>query len=73
MPSRWSDAVGPRSRTGLEAQFQKDPEVNQDKIYSLAGDLLIAAVAKATGAAVVTQNVDDFEQFDGVEVESYIR
>jgi predicted nucleic acid-binding protein len=32
---------------------------------------LIAAVAKATGATVVTQNTDDFELLDGVSVESY--
>lgn len=55
----------------LEAQLHRDPEVNQDKINSLGADLLIAAVAKATGATVVTQNVEDFDRFDGVEVDLY--
>ncbi|NGM71050.1 type II toxin-antitoxin system VapC family toxin [Natronolimnobius sp. AArcel1] len=55
----------------LEAAFHRDETVNQDKINSFSGDLLIAAVAKAAGATVVTRNMDDFEQFDGVSVESY--
>ncbi|MFC7114773.1 type II toxin-antitoxin system VapC family toxin [Natronoarchaeum sp. GCM10025703] len=55
----------------LEAEFHRDETVNQDKINSLAGDLLIAAVAREEGATVVTQNTDDFERFDGVAVESY--
>ena len=55
----------------LEAQLHRDPEVNQDKINALAGDLLIAAVARSTDATVVTRNTDDFEQFDGVVVENY--
>lgn len=56
----------------LEAQLHEDPAVNQDKINALAGDLLIAAVAKTTGATVVTQNSDDFEQFDEVTVDAYL-
>jgi len=55
----------------LEATLHRDEQINQDKINSLAGDVLIAAVAKATGATVVTQNTDDFELLDGVSVESY--
>lgn len=55
----------------LEADFHRDETVNRDKINSLVGDLLIAAVAKEEGATVVTQNTDDFERFDGVAVESY--
>ena len=55
----------------LEATLQRDERVNQDKINSLAADVLIAAVAKETGATVVTENVEDFEVFDAVPVERY--
>lgn len=55
----------------LEATLHQKESVNQDKINSLTGDLLIAAVAKSVDATVVTQNTTDFEQFDGVSVESY--
>jgi predicted nucleic acid-binding protein len=55
----------------LEATLHRDDDVNQDKINALAGDLLIAAVAKERGATVVTENTDDFERFDGVAVEGY--
>ncbi|MDQ2052716.1 PIN domain-containing protein [Natronolimnohabitans sp. A-GB9] len=55
----------------LEAEFQRDENMNQDKINSLSGDLLIAAVAKEAGATVVTKNTDDFQLFDGVSVETY--
>lgn len=55
----------------LEAALHRDTDINQDKINSLTGDLLIAAVAKERGATVVTKNVDDFAVFDGVTVESY--
>lgn len=55
----------------LEATLHRDDTINQDKINALAGDLLIAAVAKQRDATVVTQNTDDFEAFDGVSVESY--
>ncbi|MCY4732634.1 PIN domain-containing protein [Natronomonas gomsonensis] len=55
----------------LEAALHRDEQINLDKINSLAGDVLIAAVAKATGATVVTRNRDDFELLDGVSVESY--
>lgn len=55
----------------LEADLHLDERVNQDKISSLAGDLLIAAVAKETGATVVTRNTEDFQIFDGVSVETY--
>lgn len=55
----------------LEAELQRDDSVNQDRINSLTGDVLIAAVATETGATVVTENVDDFEIFDDVSVEPY--
>lgn len=55
----------------LEAQLHRDENVNQDKINSLTGDVLIAAVAKETGATVVTENTDDFEIFSNVSVDPY--
>ena len=55
----------------LEAALHRDDHINQDKINSITGDLLIAAVAKEMGATVVTKNVDDFEVLPGVSVESY--
>jgi predicted nucleic acid-binding protein len=55
----------------LEATLHRDESVNQDRINALAGDLLIAAVAKEQNATVVTENTVDFEQFDDVSVESY--
>jgi len=57
----------------LEAALHRDESVNRDKINALAGDLLIAAVAKAQNATVVTENTVDFERFDGVSVEGYRR
>jgi len=55
----------------LEAALHRDETVNRDRINALAGDLLIAAVAKHTGATVVTENIDDFATFSGVAVETY--
>jgi predicted nucleic acid-binding protein len=55
----------------VEAELHRDESVNQDKINSLTGDVLIAAVAKETGATVVTENTDDFESLDDVSVETY--
>lgn len=55
----------------LEAALHRNESINQDKIHSLAGDVLIAAVAKETGATVVTENRDDFEVLDDVSVEAY--
>jgi len=55
----------------LEAEFHQDDKVNQEKINSLSGDLLIGAIAKETGATVVTRNTDDFQLLNGVSVESY--
>lgn len=55
----------------LEAELHRDEDVNQDKINSLTGDVLIAAVAKNRGASVVTKNTADFEPFDGVSTETY--
>lgn len=54
----------------VEAELHRDDSVNQDRIISLTGDVLIAAVAKAAGATVVTENRDDFK-FLGVAVEAY--
>lgn len=55
----------------IEAALQKEPSVNQDRINSLKGDLLIAGVAKTLDAPIVTRNTDDFELFEGVTVETY--
>jgi predicted nucleic acid-binding protein len=55
----------------LEAALHRDESVNQDKINSLAGDLLIAAVAREMGATVVTRNTKDFQLFEGVSAEMY--
>lgn len=41
------------------------------RIDSLAGDVLVAGVARALDAPVVTRNTDDFADFAGVGVESY--
>lgn len=55
----------------LEAELHQDENMNQDKINSLTGDVLIAAVAKELGASVVTENRADFESLDGVSVDTY--
>lgn len=55
----------------LEAPLHLDERVDRNEIAAIGADVLIAAVAKARGAPVVTRNVDDFERFDGVSVESY--
>ncbi|WP_138005234.1 PIN domain-containing protein [Halalkalirubrum salinum] len=55
----------------LEKNLHRNESVNSDKINALAGDVLIAAVAKEMDATVVTQNVGDFAIFDGVSVETY--
>jgi len=55
----------------LEAELHRDEGINQDKINSLAGDLLIATIAKEMGATIVTQNTDDFQIFEGVSVDTY--
>lgn len=55
----------------LEAALHLDESVNQDKVNSLAGDLLIAAVAREMGATVVTRNTKDFQLFEGVSAETY--
>jgi predicted nucleic acid-binding protein len=54
----------------LEAQLHADESINQDRINSLGGGLLIAGAAEALDATVVTDNVADFETL-GVAVESY--
>ena len=55
----------------LEARLRDDSTINRAKIRSVTGDVLVAAAAKANDATVVTRNVDDFAEFDGVEVEAY--
>jgi predicted nucleic acid-binding protein len=55
----------------IEAQLQDDPEFRQDQINSLMGDILIAGVATALDVPIVTRNVDDFELFTDVSVETY--
>jgi len=57
----------------LEATLHRDESVNRDNITALAGDLLIASLAKEQNATVVTENTVDFEGFDGVSVEGYRR
>ena len=55
----------------LEAELHRESSVNQDKINALAGDILIAGVAKEMGATVVTENTKDFERFDTIPVDGY--
>lgn len=55
----------------LEADLRAGDDVNQAKVNALAADLLIAGVARAEGATVVTRNDRDFATFDGVPVEDY--
>lgn len=54
----------------IEEQFVRDG-LARDRLNSLGGDVLIAGVALAENATVVTRNVDDFEMMDGVPVETY--
>ena len=44
--------------------------MNRDYIDAVAGDLLIAAVARAMDATVVTNDREDFDRFD-VAVEAH--
>ena len=55
----------------LEAELHRENSVNQDKSNALAGDILIAGVAKDMGATVVTENTTDFERFDTISVDGY--
>ena len=55
----------------MEAELHADESVNRDQIDAVAGDLLIAAVARAMDATVVTNNREDFDRFD-VAVEGYL-
>ena len=55
----------------LEATLRAETEINQDKINALSGDILIAAVAQDVNAPVVTRNVNGFELFENVSVETY--
>lgn len=54
----------------LEATLRRSESPNRDRVNSLLGDLLVAAVARDFDAGVVTENADDFGTFDGVSVES---
>ena len=54
----------------MEAELHADESVNREYINAVAGDLLIAAVARAMDATVVTNNREDFDRFD-VAVEGY--
>ena len=54
----------------MEAELHADESVNRGYVNAVAGDLLIAAVARAIDATVVTNNREDFERFD-VAVEGY--
>ena len=54
----------------MEAELRADESVNRDYINAVAGDLLIAAVARAMDATVITNNREDFDRFD-VAVEGY--
>jgi len=57
--------------TELEATFRQRSDIEPDRLNSLTGDLLIAAVARERNATVVTKNTRDFELFGGVPVEAY--
>jgi predicted nucleic acid-binding protein len=54
----------------LEADLRADDAITADRVDTLTGDILIAAVAAEHDGAVVTRNTTDFEQI-GVETESY--
>jgi predicted nucleic acid-binding protein len=54
----------------LEAPLHEDESTNRDEVNSLAADALVAAVAEAADATVVTRNVADFERL-GVDAETY--
>jgi predicted nucleic acid-binding protein len=54
----------------MEAELHADESVNRDYITAVAGDLLIAAVARTMDATVVTNDGEDFGRFD-VAVEGY--
>ena len=54
----------------MEAELHADGSVSREYIDAVAGDLLIAAVARTMDATVVTNNREDFERFD-VAVEGY--
>jgi len=55
----------------LEADLRSRADGNQDRVNALAADVLIAGVARAEGATVVTRNDRDFSTFEGVDVEGY--
>lgn len=54
----------------LEAPLHADEATNRDEVNSLAADVLVAAVADAADATVVTRNQSDFERL-GVDAETY--
>lgn len=55
----------------LEAGLRQRPDVNQDRVNTVAGDLLIAAIAQVHDSPVVTRDRSDFDLFESVAVESY--
>jgi Predicted nucleic acid-binding protein, contains PIN domain len=72
----WLDIISFRPQHAIiagemEATLRASDDANQDKVESLAADILIAAVAESTGSTVVTRNVNDFALFESVAVESY--
>ena len=54
----------------LEAPLHDDGTTDRAEVNSLAADVLVAAVAEAADATVVTRNVADFERL-GVGAERY--
>ena len=71
----WVEVVPFRSEhavvaADLEAPLHEDGSTNRAELNSLAGDVLVAAVAEAADATVVTKNTADFERL-GVDAEAY--
>lgn len=54
----------------IESRLHRAEETNQDRINSLAGDVIIAGAAVDLGATVVTENVEGFRAL-GVPTEPY--
>lgn len=54
----------------IESDLRADGTIPGERIDSLSGDILIAAVAADAEATVVTRNTTDFEVL-GVDTESY--
>jgi hypothetical protein len=54
----------------IESRLHRAEETNQDRINSLAGDVIAAGAAVDLGATVVTENVEGFRAL-GVPTEPY--